>query len=158
MPGIYVDGPGLAIERFMLQRYVGSAWQNSTSYMQNQRHRFRMLFRNYYSNRIPVGGSAYGNCDIHVADLRVGLRLPGASFDSWNKDSGIWSLMPRQVNFHPDFNDAIAPSTSRWFEFGVFTWRVPTIPASRVVVQVETFHREVIHLPPAPRANLVVTG
>jgi hypothetical protein len=158
MSNIYVDGHGLGMTKMILQKQSGTSWQNSTKYDQNQKHRFRMLFHNYYSSSIPSGGSAFGNCDIHIADLFVKITLPGARFDGWQQDHGQWPLMPAQVDGHPNFNDTIKPMTSRWFEFASFTWLKPDAAVSSIGVQVCTFHREILHIPFAPWANLVASA
>jgi hypothetical protein len=63
-----------------------------------------------------------------------------------------------QVDGHPNFNDTIKPMTSRWFEFASFTWLKPDTPVSSLAAQVATFHREIIHIPFAPWANLVASA
>jgi hypothetical protein len=158
MSTIYVDGHGLGMTKMVLQKLSGGSWQNSSKYAQNQKHRFRMLFHNSYSNLIPVGGSAFGNSDIHIADLCVKITLPGARFDGWEQSNGQWSLMPGQVEGHPNFNDTIKPMTSRWFAFAPFTWLRPDASVSSIAAQVTTFHREIIHIPFAPWANLVASA
>jgi hypothetical protein len=117
-----------------------------------------MKFKNSYGTGTPVGGSSYGTSDIHVADLRVKLQLPGAKFDGDGNETTVAALMPMMIKGHPDFNDTIAPMTTRWFDVGAFTWTAASASISSVLVQVYTFHREITHIPPAPTANLVASS
>jgi len=158
MPNLYVDR-GLAMTRFILQKQSGGSWVNSSKYDYNQRHRFRAQFHNTYFTDIPQGGGAFGNCDIHVVDLRLSVKLPGAVFDGWGQDSAILTLMPGSIDNHPDFTQTIKPSRFEWFEFGYFTWRLPDAPVSSVAfTEFYSFHREVMHIPFAPMARMIATA
>jgi hypothetical protein len=102
--------------------------------------------------------AALGNTDIYIADVGVELTLQGAVFDGQGPNSGRFRLMPYQVGGHPDFNDTIAPQTSRWFEFGYFRWATASKPANTVVAQILTHHRFVSrNMDPAP-GNIQATA
>jgi len=153
MTKLYIDG-GLAITRIILQRYTGAYWTNAELYFHNVRHRLKLAFHNY---TLPATGFIPSNADVHMVDLVMTVRIAGAKFHS-GSDWYAYKVMPRRVDGHPDFNDTLAPSTSRWFETGEFTWTFQTASLSSVAVQISTQHREIVHLPHAPYADLRATA
>jgi hypothetical protein len=162
MANLYVCGNGLAITKFVLQRESGASWEGVSSYQQGKRHRFRARFENSFINSTPVGSGltagAYGNTGIHITDLQIFLTLPGATFDGWGQSSAAFALMPGVINGHPNFNETIAPQSTRSFDFGYFTWMSPSKAASSVAVQVYTRHRFIAFNQTPPTGNLLATS
>jgi len=154
-PKLYTDGHGLAITRMLLERNSGSTWVAATSYQPMQKYRFRMRFTNYFHNSIPVMGGAFGNSGIHIAEIEVTMKLAFAKFDTSGRADERAFLMPRRVNNHPDFNDTVAPTQSRWFTFGHFTWNGPAAALNQYPLEMYTSHREIVYMPNAPWARLI---
>jgi hypothetical protein len=66
--------------------------------------------------------------------------------------------MPGVINGHPNFNETIAPQSTRSFDFGYFTWMSPSKAASSVAVQVYTRHRFIAFNQTPPTGNLLATS
>lgn len=153
-PKLYVDGPGLAITRFLLEKKAGSDWVAAPSYRPQEQYRLKMRLTNYYRDTEPFAGRAFAEAGIHITHVVVKMKVAFAKFNNTGRSDGHAFLMPGMVNDHPDFNDTIAPAKSRWFTFGHFTWIGPPAALSLYPVEISTSHRGIFYMPGAPWARL----
>jgi len=144
MVKLWVDGRKLAMTSFKVQKLAGSSWVSATKYEMNQKYRFRACFHNLFGSGIPSDNRACELNDIYMTEFSVYMKLPFAKFSVGDLGGNRMSVcLTRSVGSHGDFNDGIAPSRSRYFEFGDFTWTGPATLVANAPVEIQVLHREV---------------
>ncbi len=176
LPKLYSVSHGLAVTQLELQHQKNGKWYRTIRYFRGEPHRFRIRVTNFYANRkpdtrcatavflpvpIPIktcSQAAYRRQGIHIHDIALRMRLPGAQWNHDPKQMGIHKV--RSLASREDsrrnlvVSETLAPERSRLIDVE-FTWGGPTTAVTKArPLELSASHRETAYEPPAAVARL----